>query len=339
MGLNHPRDLDAWQRWQSSQSPLRKAKQAVRPSEPPRLELEAPEGADVLVAHDSWSPTSGHALTAAASHLAPGRVAHLHPPGRTLTEASVVETVGPDIGMPDALRGIRVVAALGNYLGAGRLAQHWARALGVPFVTVQHGLLAPSMAPLAADTVLLAWTDEDADFWRSGRTDVLTHVVGSQLLWSAAQRPGTVADERPVFLGQLHGAELPRRGLARASRQFCRETGATYRPHPSEKDKLSRLQHALWERQGIEVDRDGGPLAEIDRPVASVFSTGVLEAAARGLPAWVHYDRPPAWLGEFWERYGMSRWGRAPHPTQPRGIPEHEPARRVAALIEEIATQ
>ncbi|WP_256841509.1 RNA-binding protein [Ornithinimicrobium cryptoxanthini] len=337
MGLNHPRDLEAWQRWQASQSRLRRLKQAIRPSDPPSLVLEAPEGADVLIAHDSWSPTSGHALTAPGRHLDAARVAHLHPPGRHLTDAVPVELTATDVGVPDSLRGVRVVVALGHFLGAGRLAHGWALALGVPFVTVQHGLLAPSMAPLAVDTVLLAWTAEDADFWRSGRADVESHVVGSQLLWSAAQRPGTVADERPVFLGQLHGAELPRRGFARASQQFCRATGATYRPHPAEKDKLSRLQHALWERRGMEIDRDGGSLSEIDRPVASVFSTGVLEAAARGLPAWVHYDRPPEWLSQFWERYGMSRWGRDPHPTQPRGIPEGEPARRVAALIEEMA--
>lgn len=338
MGLNHPRDLAAWQRWQASRSPLRSVKHAIRRGEPPRFELEAPVDADILVVHDSWSPTSGYALTRAAEHLDPARIAHLHPPGRRITEVPSTAVAEVDSEVPAQLRSIRVVASLGHYMAGGRLGHAWARTLRVPFVTVQHGLLAPSMAPLATDTVLLAWSDEDANFWRSGREDVVTHVVGSQLLWSAAQQPKRVADDRPVFLGQLHGAELPRRGFARASWQFCQATGATYRPHPAEGDKLSRLQHALWERRGIEIDRAGGPLSEIDRPVASVFSTGVLEAAARGLPAWVHYDGPPAWLSEFWERYGMSRWGREAHPTQPRGIPEAEPARRIAALIEEMAS-
>lgn len=38
-------------------------------------------------------------------------------------------------------------------------------------------------------------------------------------------------------------------------------------------------------------------------------SHGVLEAAARGLPAWVDYPDPPEWLEEFWARYGLQRWG------------------------------
>ena len=58
------------------------------------------------------------------------------------------------------------------------------------------------------------------------------------------------------------------------------------------------------------VDRSGTPLRELGAPVVSVFSTGVLEAAAAGLPAWVLLRRS-ARRGspEFWERYGMSRWG------------------------------
>ena len=39
-------------------------------------------------------------------------------------------------------------------------------------------------------------------------------------------------------------AELSRSRLARAATAFCRDHDATYRPHPSERDRLSRLLHA-----------------------------------------------------------------------------------------------
>ena len=68
--------------------------------------------------------------------------------------------------------------------------------------------------------------------------------------------------------------------------------------------------------------------------VVSVFSTGILEAAARGVPAWAAYDRPPAWLEEFWERYAMSRYGAAPTPAPPPAA--REPALAVAAAIEAL---
>ena len=69
--------------------------------------------------------------------------------------------------------------------------------------------------------------------------------------------------------------------------------------------------------------------------MVSVFSTGILEAAARGVPAWAAYDRPPAWLAEFWERYAMSRYGSDPTPAP--APPEREPAAAVAAAIEDLS--
>ena len=111
----------------------------------------------------------------------------------------------------------------------------------------------------------------------------------------------------------------------------CRKRGAVYRPHPSERDVTSRAVLAAYERAGVTVDRAGVPLVELASPVVSVFSTGVLEAAARGRDAWVDFPRPPAWLGEFWERYGMHRLGDSPTPAPAR--PAVEPARRVAELV------
>jgi hypothetical protein len=65
--------------------------------------------------------------------------------------------------------------------------------------------------------------------------------------------------------------------------------------------------------------------------VVSVFSTGVLEAAARGMPAWVEFPKPPSWLQEFWERYGMSRYGAEPTPAPSR--PAVEPASAIARVL------
>ena len=66
----------------------------------------------------------------------------------------------------------------------------------------------------------------------------------------------------------------------------------------------------------------------------SVFSTGVLEAAAAGLPAWVTLADPPQWLSDFWQRYSLSPWGGPPTPSPER--PDLEPSRAVAALVQEM---
>jgi hypothetical protein len=122
--------------------------------------------------------------------------------------------------------------------------------------------------------------------------------------------------------------------MARFTGRFCRTEGARYRPHPGERDRLSRWQHARWRRQGIEFDDGSVPLRELPTPVVSVFSTGILEAAARGVPAWSAYDAPPAWLSEFWERYAMSRYGSDPTPAPRR--PDREPALAVAHAVEAL---
>ena len=61
---------------------------------------------------------------------------------------------------------------------------------------------------------------------------------------------------------------------------------------PRERDRRSVATHARWEAEGITIDRSGIPLRELGAPVVSVFSTGVLEAAAAGLPAWVTLAEP-----------------------------------------------
>ena len=95
--------------------------------------------------------------------------------------------------------------------------------------------------------------------------------MGSQLLYLAAQKAAGAEvqkqnDLEPIFLGQMHGAELPRASFAYASHSFLKKFGGTYRPHPSEKDKLSVLTHKLWEKEGIRIDRSGTPLNEGAKP-------------------------------------------------------------------------
>ena len=87
----------------------------------------------------------------------------------------------------------------------------------------------------------------------------------------------------------------------------------------------------------FEIDRSGLALRELRAPVVSVFSTGVLEAATVGLPAWVHLPDPPPWVVEFWGRYGLSPWGGAP--TAPPARPEMEPSRAVARVVREMMAQ
>jgi hypothetical protein len=92
--------------------------------------------------------------------------------------------------------------------------------------------------------------------------------------------------------------------------------------------------HARWEASGIAIDRSGLPLRDLGAPVVSVFSTGVLEAAAAGLPAWVTAPQPPPWLREFWDRYTLSPWGGPPTASPER--PEVEPSRGVAEVVREM---
>ena len=344
-GLTHPRDLEAWHRWQDSRQPvgrrLRRMAGVLR-------DIARPDGhagnvvltrggpaPRVVICVESRSPSSVLALLAPLRYLDPADVAVVSPTGvgDLLPDGAWTETTGfaPDV-VAGAARGGSVVLSTGHYLPLGRLG-HQAAEPG-RFLTVQHGLMTPHAPPLATGTILLAWSDADATFWRSGRADVGSVTVGSQLLWDAAEPPLATPDPdaAPVFLGQLHGAELPRDVLARAAEGFCRDHGATYRPHPSERDRASLATHARWESSGISIDRSGIPLRELGAPVVSVFSTGVLEAAAAGLPAWVALADPPSWLREFWARYGLAEWGGPPTASPER--PEVEPSLGVAEVVQ-----
>lgn len=324
-GLHHPTDLAAWQQWQTGRRPLRRASRALRrEAGPGTIVVNLPASNDplLIVAADITTGPKLETLLAPARLIGLDRVA-------TLSTTSIAAALGPartEVSLPDdaplaALRAavpgvddVRAVLSYGHYLGMGAALNRWANDADWEHFVLQHGLLTPFQPPLPAHAHLLAWSISDADFWASGRSDVRHSVVGSALLVAAEPVETGRSDAHPTFLGQLHGAELPRSGLTRAASSFCRSTGATYRPHPSETDRLSHLQHSGWERRGITIDRSGTPLRELNGPVVAAFSTGVLEAAARGVPSYVHYPHPPDWLLEFWQRYEMAPWG-SPQPT------------------------
>ena len=357
--LKYPLDLDAWQAWQRRQKKLKWAKyklKALLDSARSRTIAEEPVHGllytrgtkpQVLIVMDSFSPTNRNAILEPLKHLdavdvalwvpedaseyLDGQYASEHYSRKDWTEQ---EISGDELMrlLPD----IRIVLSAAQFLGRGAAAYEYARAIGAEYWMVQHGLLVPQAPPLPVGCTLLAFSEADAEFWASGRRDVTTHAVGSQLLYLAAQKAAGAEvqkqnDLEPIFLGQMHGAELPRASFAYASHSFLKKFGGTYRPHPSEKDKLSVLTHKLWEKEGIRIDRSGTPLNEVPNPVVSIFSTGVLEAAIRGIPAWVYHPAPPAWLVEFWDRYGMNQWGQEPTPAPVQ--PKKEPAQRIAELM------
>lgn len=338
-GLDHPSDLAAWQAWQMRQRGIKarakdRARRLLAPHFPLTLTTTPRPGCDVLIALDATTPTAVLALLRPLTHLrelsvwiaSPDSVSHLVPEGEWAEQRADIDAV------PALAHRATVTLALGHYLPLGAAAFRGAKP--GRFLTVQHGLITPQAPPLAAGTRVLSWSQADGDFYRSGRTDVSATVVGSQLLWeaSAARVTSPPADTaRPVYLGQLHGAELDRAGLAASTERFCREHHAIYRPHPAERDRRSRAWHQHFRAAGIEIDSSAVPLTELNAPVVSAFSTGILEAAARGLPAWAYHADPPPWLVEFWNRYGMHRWGDTPTPAPPQ--PDIEPAQAIAQVV------
>jgi len=342
VGLNFPTELDDWRRWQAGQHRLQRmrARLSGTARETPTLGIAVRGAAPtVLLAIDSRSPSgiaSLHGLLSRVPELAV--VSCVHSPSE-LRELLGGEETGARISEIDVLPdSLALVVGAGHYLPAGAAAWMLATRRGLPMTVVQHGLLTPFNPPLPPQAHVLAFSEAEGAFWASGRDDVGWTVVGSQLFWDAADASAEpAAGGVPQYLGQLHGAELPRRGMARAASRFWHETGAVYRPHPSEVDRLSRVQHALWERQGMRIDRSKRPLAALGGPVVAAFSTGILEAAAAGLPSWSFYPDPPRWLAEFWERYGIRRWEVDADPTPAPARPAVEPAQAIADAVLALA--
>ncbi|MEX3611279.1 RNA-binding protein [Rothia sp. LK2588] len=348
MGLKFPENLEEWRAWSRKQNTARYLKTQLT-QWMPGAHQASPDPSFVFARATDIEPQVLVGLDATT----PTQVAALLLPGESLLFADVPTGViapaahadwltrrGFDVQInftpatAPALHAVTQVIAAGHYLPVGDWLYQQAQRQGWGFNVVQHGIHTPFVPPLPAHSTLFAFSAEDAEFWRSGRTDVNTHVVGSQLFFEAQDKPKVAPEDvgdRLTFLGQMHGAELPRYSFAHASYTFCSEHDAVYRPHPAETDKLSILTHALWEKRGVTIDRSKSPLNQLNDPVVSIFSTGVLEAAMRGVPSWVYHPNPPAWLQEFWARYGMNQYGQAPTPA-PAFI-EEEPAQLIAQHI------
>lgn len=328
-------DLAAWQAWSASRSRvssgLRGAKAKMRPVAAPSATMYLPAGVPrTLVVLDLLTPSCRFAAHDPLRHLDAETTAVLTSLSDPELPTSGSWTVTPWHGSLD--RSIEQVLSLGSYLGLSAQVKTLTRGRDVRFNVVQHGLLTPWSPPAAQGDHLLAWTHADAEYWRSRTPGVTTEVVGSQMLWNATQLPtATVVDERPIVLGQLHGIELRKDDALRAYLRFCRGEGVSYRPHPNESDALSRAAHRVMRAAGIDFETSGRPLVDLGRPVVSIFSTGSLEAAHRGLPAWVTHPSPPGWVRDFWSRYKLRTWGS--EPTEAWHRPEREPAAEVARAL------
>jgi len=236
--LKYPLDLDAWQAWQRRQKKLKWAKYKLNSlldsarsrtvAEEPVRGLLYTRGAkpQVLIVMDSFSPTNRNAILEPLKHLGAVDVALWVPEdaseyldGQYASERysrkdwSEQEISGDELMrlLPD----VRIVLSAAQFLGRGAVAYEFSRAIGAEYWMVQHGLLVPQAPPLPVGCTLLAFSEADAQFWASGRRDVTTHAVGSQLLYLAAQKAAGAEEQKqndlePIFLGQMHGAELPR---------------------------------------------------------------------------------------------------------------------------------
>lgn len=379
-GLIHPKSMELWNDWAMS-----RRSRSARPTVPgtggqgeggdgPGWILHSRDGESserVLIALDDADPMSRQGLLGSLPYLRAGidvltpawvRVRRRPLVGQAHHDAAAEETLQallPELAGPGwertpfdsprdvARRETSAVMSLGRHLPGGAAAHVIASRLDVPEYVVQHELLTPYAPPLPVGSRLLAWSEADAEFWRSGREDVRATAVGSQMLWQAAHEEraqvaaasrsedtgeGAALSERIVFLGEVGRAELPRRQLIQAGARYCIERGGLYRPGPEETGLAARVRHRRWRRRGIEFAPTDVPVPEITSPIVAVLSGHVLLAAARGRDAWIYLPGAPGWVHEYWARYGLHPVGA--DPTPPPRMPDEEPAARIARILE-----
>ena len=102
----------------------------------------------------------------------------------------------------------------------------------------------------------------------------------------------------------------------RAAATYCRFAEALYRPGPAETDRLARAAHLLLRRRGIGFQDPSITLSAQPRPLATVFSADILEAAVRGIPAWVHAPGAPSWVHEQWSATACAGPGASRRPPR-----------------------
>lgn len=339
--VSGPLTLAEWRRWQRRQLPIAKrVLSRLRRSAPESLALalSGPQPA-VLGALDAWTPSQLAAVLEPLRLIAERTTVAIILPSSAVDglpvdlRRRVVQV--PDGDVPsDVLKELQAVLSIGHHLSCGRVADRIAGAQGIPHHIVQHGVLTPMSPPLPSGAHLFAWTDADGAYHRERLSgDVTWTAVGSQLLWNAARQDAVPTGKAgpPLFLGQLHGAELSRSVTVRTVERLAAAGPVIYRPHPAETDLLSRIQHRRWAKRGIQLDTSGVPLIALRGDVIGIFSTGLLEAAAAGRRVWVACVDPPEWVEQLWGRYELARWG-ADGPTVQPERPAVEPAERIAAL-------
>ncbi|MEO0025082.1 MAG: hypothetical protein RL196_1523 [Actinomycetota bacterium] len=352
MPLKFSEDLDAWQKWQDSRHLGRQIKARIlkRTTAASLFVSVFGENPELLIAVDATTPTAVAAFLQPLKHIDISRVAVIASedisqklssllPANELTHRALCNPIvlASSADIPKELAAIKVIFSGGHYLPAGKAAELWARELNAKYVVAQHGLLTPFAPPLPENSHALVFSASDGDFWASGRSDISHEVVGSQLLWDASQSQlQTNEKQAPIFLGQLHGAEIARTTSASTAVRFCLNNGALYRPHPAEIDRLSIAQHRIWRLRGVNFDSMMTSMGSNTRPVISIFSTGVLEAAAAGVQSWVTCEKPVDWLFEFWNRYQMGSWGGSPTkaPIQPEIMPAFAISRTLLRLLD-----
>jgi len=297
--------------------------------------------ARVLVAVDSFSPSQRSSLIQPGSILLNRQVPIVlltyERYARDAAELGLSRVEAPGVGQAarQELSSIRAVISAGDYLTVGKIAWSLAAEKQVPYFVVQHGILTPFAPPLAQGTRLLAWNEADARFWCDGRADTSAIVVGSQTFWEARESGVSLDSRAPFcFLGQLHGAELARSVTRRTVRALRGAGPFAYRPHPAEDDLMSRLDHWRWRHQGVSIVDQTTPLLDLRAPVGAIFSTGILEAAAAGLPAFGVCQAPPRWVSELWERYEIEPLGSSTG-TKVR-VEATQPAEAIADLLEAL---
>lgn len=330
-GLIFPEDLTAWRRWAKRQRGvtglLRAVKDRIRPvPQPPTRLWLGGSTPTVLFVVDKLSPSCRIALMEPFKHFRRDQVAVIS--ALDVPQAHSLDS-HPIASLSELPSSLTAAITLGGYNRLASWVEPWFKSTNRRFIVVQHGLFTPWAPPLNDGDHLLAWSEEDAAFWSAQRPSITTEVVGSQMLWEAAAQPAELDSDIPVMLGQLHGIELPTVSKLNAYRTFCVENQALYRPHPNEADVVSRLGHQVLKRAGVKFETSGRALPQLGHPVVSIFSTGTLEAAQRGLPAWVYHPDPKPWVRDFWRRYRLHEYGADPTPAHELG--PVEPAKAVAS--------
>ncbi len=344
-GLAFPTDLAAWTRWQNSRRRLSRFAGRLRaPGGRARSSLPlfatGPDDADVIVAFDTVNPSTVRTFHDVVDRLqGAGATVTVVDSGDTRLRHSVTGEARV-VTAEDVSAG--AVIGIGHYAATGSALWRLSRRRNSRFFVLQHGLLTPFAPPLPHGARLLAWSSDDAAFWTADRSDAHATAVGSHML-SSARAESTASSaapdtDRPLFLGQMHGAELSWSVKIRSALEFCRDTGALYRPHPSETSQLSHAAHSALRVAGVEIDTSPSPLSEWNGPVVGMFSTGLLEAAVAGQRTFGYAAPAPQWVEEFWTRYQIGRWPDSPTRLD-ESLAPRDPDAVVRMIVDEVGTQ